>query len=42
VLSYAYLVPYVEGGDHFFLRTIIPSRQATRDFIAKDDDDVPA
>jgi hypothetical protein len=42
VLGYAYLVPYVEEGDHFFLKTIIPSRKATRDFIAKDDDDVPA
>lgn len=34
VAEYAYLVPYVEEADHFFLKTIIPSRKATRDFIA--------
>lgn len=32
--DYAYLVPYVEEEDHVFLKTIIPSRKATRDFIA--------
>ena len=32
--DYAYLVPYVEEVDHLFLKTIIPSRKATRDFIA--------
>ena len=32
--DYAYLVPYVEEEDHLFLKTIIPSRKATRDFIA--------
>ena len=32
--DYAYLVPYVEEEDHLFLNTIIPSRKATRDFIA--------
>jgi uncharacterized DUF497 family protein len=40
VAGYAYLVPYVEEGDHFFLKTIIPSRKATRDFISKESDDV--
>ena len=40
VASYAYLVPFVEDKDHFFLKTIIPSRKATRDFIAKESDDV--
>ena len=30
---YAYLVPFVEETDYFFLKTIIPSRKATRDFI---------
>lgn len=40
VAGYAYLVPYVDEKDHFFLRTIIPSRKATRDFITKDSDDV--
>ena len=32
--DYAYLVPYVEEEDHLFLKTTIPSRKATRDFIA--------
>ncbi len=31
--GYAFLVPFVEETDHFFLKTIIPSREATRDFI---------
>lgn len=31
--DYAFLVPFVEGEDHVFLKTIIPSRKATRDFI---------
>lgn len=40
VAGYAYLVPFVEEDDHYFLKTIIPSRKATRDFIAKESDDV--
>jgi hypothetical protein len=40
VFGYAYLVPFVEEEDHFFLKTIIPSRKATRDFIAQESDDV--
>ena len=40
VASYAFLVPFVEEDDHFFLKTIIPSRKATRDFVAKESDDV--
>ncbi len=39
VAGYAHLVPFVEEEDHFFLKTIIPSRKATRDFIAKESDD---
>ena len=31
--GYAYLVPFVEEADYIFLKTIIPSRKATRDFI---------
>ena len=31
--GYAYLVPFVEDADCLFLKTIIPSRKATRDFI---------
>ena len=32
--GYAYLIPFVEETDYLFLKTIIPSRKATRDFIA--------
>ena len=39
VAGYAHLVPFVEEDDHFFLKTIIPSRKATRDFIDKESDD---
>ena len=31
--GYAYLVSFVEETDYLFLKTIIPSRKATRDFI---------
>lgn len=33
--AYAYLVSFVEEDDHFFLKTIIPSRKATRDLVLK-------
>lgn len=36
--GYAHLVPFVEEPDHFFLKTIIPSRKATRDFLQKEQD----
>jgi hypothetical protein len=31
--GYVVLVPYVETDDHLFLKTVIPSRQATRDHL---------
>ena len=31
--SYAYLVPFVEESEYFFLKTIIPSRKATGDYL---------
>jgi uncharacterized DUF497 family protein len=31
--NYAYLVPFVEEEDNFFLKTVIPSRKATRDYL---------
>jgi len=31
--DYAYLVPYVQDGDDIFLKTIIPSRKATREYL---------
>lgn len=30
---YAYLVPYVVTGENFFLKTIIPSRKATAQYL---------
>lgn len=36
--GYVYLVPFVEQADHRFLKTVIPSRKATRDYLKKDDD----
>lgn len=37
--GYVYLVPFVEEPDHFFLKTIIPSRKATRDYLRRGDPD---
>lgn len=31
--SYAYLVPFVEEENYFFLKTIIPTRKGTRDYL---------
>ncbi|NOX09117.1 MAG: BrnT family toxin [Gammaproteobacteria bacterium] len=31
--NYAYLVPFVENDSEFFLKTIIPSRKATRKYL---------
>ncbi|MCB2262396.1 MAG: BrnT family toxin [Candidatus Thiosymbion ectosymbiont of Robbea hypermnestra] len=33
--DYAYLVPYVESDDEIFLKTIIPSRKATRKYLGE-------
>lgn len=35
VEGYAYLVPYVESETEIFLKTIIPSRKATKKYIRK-------
>ena len=40
VENYAYLVPFVEEEDHYFLKTVIPSRKATRDYLHKGEPDV--
>lgn len=37
--GYAYLVQFVEDDDYFFLKTVIPSRKATRDYLRQGDDD---
>lgn len=31
--GYAYLVPYIEETEYYFLKTVIPSRKATRDYL---------
>ena len=31
--GYAYLVPYVEEIQYFFLKTVIPSRKATKNYL---------
>lgn len=34
--AYVYLVPFVEEPDYYFLKTVIPSRKATRDYLLKE------
>lgn len=36
--GYVYLVPFVETEDEVFLKTIIPSRKATKRYQSKDDE----
>ena len=36
--DYVYAVPVVEDGDIRFLKTIIPSRKLTRDYLEVDDE----
>ncbi|MCS6290130.1 MAG: BrnT family toxin [Nitrospira sp.] len=31
--QYAYLVPFVEETEYYFLKTVIPNRKATRDYL---------
>ena len=33
--EYVYLVPYVESKDDIFLKTIIPSRKATKQYLGE-------
>lgn len=37
---YVHLVPFVKEREHFFLKTIIPSRKATRDYLKPGEKDV--
>jgi hypothetical protein len=37
--EYVYLVPSVEEDAYYFLKTIIPSRKATRDYMDMDEPD---
>ena len=36
--DYVYLVPYVESEDDIFLKTIIPSRKATKQYLGGNDE----
>jgi len=36
IQDYAYLVPFVESDTEIFLKTIIPSRKATRKYLGKE------
>lgn len=36
IQDYAYLVPYVESENEIFLKSIMPSRKATRYFLSGD------
>ena len=38
VRGYAYVVPFVEEADHLFLKTIVPSRKATRRYLNAEQD----
>ena len=37
--NYVYLVPFVETDREMFLKTIIPSRKATRDYLREEEQD---
>jgi uncharacterized DUF497 family protein len=37
--DYAYLVPFVENEECYFLKTVIPSRKATRDYLQEGETD---
>ena len=40
--GYVHLVPYIEEAEYYFLKTIIPSRKATRDYLLrKNRDETP-
>lgn len=34
--SYAYIVPFVENDEEVFLKTIYPSRKATKEYLGKE------
>jgi len=40
--GYVFLTPSVEEEEHYFLKTVIPSRKATRDYLEMDDADEKA
>jgi len=40
--GYVFLVPSVEEEEHYILKTVIPSRKATRDYLGVEDPDEKA
>jgi uncharacterized DUF497 family protein len=38
IVEYIYLIPYVESEDEIFLKTIIPSRKATKNYMEKNNE----
>lgn len=40
--GYAYLVPFVEETNSYFLKTVVPSRKATRDYLLRSTPDEKA
>jgi hypothetical protein len=36
IRDYAYLVPFIESENEIFLKSIMPSRKATRDYLSGD------
>ena len=40
--NYTFLVPSIEEDTHYFLKTIIPSRKATRDYLGTEGTDEKA
>ncbi len=39
IRNYAYLIPFVETSEEIFLKTVIPSRSATKRYISKGKND---
>lgn len=37
--GYVYLMPFVEEDEYYFLKTVIPSRKATREYLKQDEPD---
>ena len=37
--GYVHLVPFVEEAEYYFLKTVIPSRKATRDYLLRRNND---
>lgn len=37
VRDYAYIVPFIEGKEKYFLKTIYPSREANKKYLSKEE-----